>query len=30
MSPPNLSVKTRFIYTYHMIEGGARYDEKNW
>lgn len=30
MSPPNLSDKTRFIYTYHMIEGSAKYDEKNW
>nr|XP_019044141.1 phytanoyl-CoA dioxygenase [Kwoniella bestiolae CBS 10118]OCF23071.1 phytanoyl-CoA dioxygenase [Kwoniella bestiolae CBS 10118] len=31
-SPPNLSDKTRFIYTFHMIEGaeGTKYDEKNW
>ncbi|WWC72000.1 uncharacterized protein I206_105959 [Kwoniella pini CBS 10737] len=30
-SPPNLSDKTRFIYTFHMIEGeGAIYDEQNW
>jgi ectoine hydroxylase-related dioxygenase (phytanoyl-CoA dioxygenase family) len=29
-SPPNPSDKTRMIYTFHMIEGGAKYDEKNW
>lgn len=31
-SPHNLSDKTRFIYTFHMIEGapGYTYDEKNW
>ncbi|WWC91693.1 uncharacterized protein L201_006639 [Kwoniella dendrophila CBS 6074] len=31
-SPPNHSDKTRFIYTFHMIEGGKGtiYDEKNW
>lgn len=29
-SPPNLSDKTRIIYTFHMIEGTCRYDEKNW
>ncbi|WWD03511.1 hypothetical protein V865_001563 [Kwoniella europaea PYCC6329] len=31
-SPPNHSDKTRFIYTFHMIEGaqGTVYDEKNW
>ncbi|KAJ9111422.1 hypothetical protein QFC19_001191 [Naganishia cerealis] len=31
-SPPNLSDKTRFIYTFHMIEGqdGYTYDERNW
>lgn len=31
-SPHNLSGKTRFIYTFHMIEGqdGYTYDERNW
>ncbi|KAH8084207.1 hypothetical protein HD553DRAFT_285110 [Filobasidium floriforme] len=31
-SPHNLSDKTRFIYTFHMIEGakGTVYDERNW
>ena len=31
-SPHNLSEKTRFIYTFHMIEGakGSVYDERNW
>ncbi|EST05443.1 Phytanoyl-CoA dioxygenase [Kalmanozyma brasiliensis GHG001] len=30
-SEKNLSDRSRFIYTFHMIEGeGARYDEKNW
>lgn len=31
-SPPNPSDKSRLIYTFHMIEGGAghEYDEKNW
>lgn len=31
-SPHNRSDKTRFIYTFHMIEGapGYTYDEKNW
>ena len=33
-SERNASQKSRFIYTYHMIEGGAEtghvYDEKNW
>jgi hypothetical protein len=29
-SPPNPSDKTRMIYTFHMIEGGAEYDAKNW
>lgn len=31
-SPHNLSEKTRFIYTFHMIEGakGTVYDERNW
>ncbi|KAJ7188308.1 hypothetical protein C8R46DRAFT_1157393 [Mycena filopes] len=26
----NTSDKTRFAYTFHMIEGEAAYDEKNW
>lgn len=26
----NPSDKTRMIYTFHMIEGGAQYDGKNW
>ena len=31
-SPKNLSAKTRFAYTFHMIESPpwAAYDEKNW
>ncbi len=29
-SEKNLSDKSRFIYTFHMIEGDARYDERNW
>ncbi|KAK9897845.1 phytanoyl-CoA dioxygenase [Cystobasidium minutum MCA 4210] len=29
-SEKNLSDKSRFIYTFHMIEGQAEYDEKNW
>ncbi|WWC64605.1 uncharacterized protein I303_107216 [Kwoniella dejecticola CBS 10117] len=30
-SPPNHSDKTRFIYTFHMIEGdGAVFDKQNW
>lgn len=29
-SPPNLSGKTRIIYTFHMIDGVCKYDEKNW
>lgn len=31
-SPHNLSEKTRFIYTFHMIEGaeGFEYDKHNW
>ncbi|KAH7108096.1 phytanoyl-CoA dioxygenase [Auriculariales sp. MPI-PUGE-AT-0066] len=30
-SERNTSDRTRFIYTFHMIEGeGANYDEKNW
>ncbi|KAF2267745.1 phytanoyl-CoA dioxygenase [Lojkania enalia] len=29
-SEKNLSGKSRFIYTFHMIEGGPGYDERNW
>lgn len=31
-SPHNNSSKTRYIYTFHMIEGskGVKYDERNW
>lgn len=29
-SERNLSDKSRFIYTFHCIEGEAEYDEKNW
>ena len=29
-SEKNLSLKSRFIYTFHVIEGGLEYDEKNW
>jgi len=29
-SERNTSDKTRFAYTFHMIEAGAKYDEKNW
>lgn len=29
-SEKNLSGKSRFIYTFHMIEGGNEYDDKNW
>merc|ERR1712093_375572 len=29
-SERNKSQKSRFIYTFHMIEGQARYDDKNW
>jgi hypothetical protein len=29
-SPHNLSEKTRFIYTFHMISDDASYDDKNW
>ncbi|KAF2211703.1 hypothetical protein CERZMDRAFT_98132 [Cercospora zeae-maydis SCOH1-5] len=29
-SERNLSQKGRMIYTFHMIEGGHEYDEKNW
>jgi phytanoyl-CoA hydroxylase len=29
-SEKNLSLKSRFIYTYHVIEGEATYDGENW
>lgn len=29
-SESNLSDKGRIIYTFHIIEGGEKYDEKNW
>lgn len=29
-SEKNVSGKSRFIYTFHMIEGEEKYDEKNW
>ncbi|EIW72106.1 hypothetical protein TREMEDRAFT_70626 [Tremella mesenterica DSM 1558] len=29
-SPPNPSDSSRLIYTFHMIEGKAKYDERNW
>ena len=29
-SEKNLSGKSRFIYTFHMIEGEHEYDERNW
>lgn len=29
-SEKNTSAKTRFAYTFHMIEGEATYDERNW
>lgn len=29
-SERNLSAKGRMIYTFHVIEGGAEYDERNW
>ncbi len=29
-SEKNLSSKGRIIYTFHVIEGEARYDESNW
>ncbi|KAL8669210.1 MAG: hypothetical protein Q9168_006192 [Polycauliona sp. 1 TL-2023] len=29
-SEKNLSGKSRFIYTFHVIEGGNDYDERNW
>jgi phytanoyl-CoA hydroxylase len=29
-SEKNLSEKGRIIYTFHVIEGEAQYDERNW
>ena len=29
-SEANRSDKSRYIYTFHIIEGEATYDEKNW
>ena len=29
-SEKNLSAKSRFIYTFHVIEGEAEYDKRNW
>lgn len=29
-SEKNLSGKSRFIYTFHVIEGDNKYDERNW
>jgi ectoine hydroxylase-related dioxygenase (phytanoyl-CoA dioxygenase family) len=29
-SAPNFSDKSRFIYTFHVIEGEADYPENNW
>ena len=29
-SERNLSENSRFIYTFHVIEGDAEYDDKNW
>lgn len=29
-SERNLSDKSRFIFTFHLIDGEVRYDEKNW
>lgn len=29
-SEKNTSGKSRFIYTFHVIEGANRYDERNW
>jgi hypothetical protein len=29
-SEANRSLKSRYIYTFHIIEGDAIYDEKNW
>ena len=29
-SERNLSGRSRFIYTFHVIEGENEYDERNW
>jgi phytanoyl-CoA hydroxylase len=29
-SEANRSLNSRYIYTFHVIEGEAMYDEKNW
>lgn len=29
-SAPNFSDKSRYIYTFHVIEGEAKYPEDNW
>jgi phytanoyl-CoA hydroxylase len=29
-SEANRSLKSRYIYTFHVIEGEAEYDERNW
>ena len=29
-SEKNLSGRSRYIYTFHMIEGEEKYDERNW
>ena len=29
-SEANRSLKSRYIYTFHVIEGEAEYDHKNW
>ena len=29
-SESNRSLKSRYIYTFHVIEGESTYDEKNW
>ena len=29
-SAPNFSDKSRYIYTFHVIEGSAKYPKDNW
>jgi len=29
-SEANRSLKSRYIYTFHVIEGDSKYDDKNW
>ena len=29
-SEANKSLKSRYIYTFHVIDGDSKYDEKNW